>query len=630
MSATESRRYYYGQRRQDAPAPVNPWAIRLPLLMVTGIFLSFFALVAAVAGYQFIYSGKIYPGVSTVFGQNIAGMSPNEAETSLEEEVTFSEDSVIAFRYEDQTWEYTAAELGLQFDVNATVEAAYQVGRDDNTIANLSDQWDTWLNGYPVVPVITYDQAQAQQVINGLAQDHIDQPVLDATLAIRDLRAYATPSQAGYTLDTRAALNLLQREIVKLNGYSEIDLTPLVRQQQPEIQDAQEAARLVNIALDPRGVTFVVATEDGGDAGPWTADPESIENMLRIERMANDDGTAYYDVRLETNQVEDFLRRIAPELIRDPVNARFIFNDESRLLEVLEPSINGRSLNVEATVPTFTEAVFSTTDRTVPLVFNIDVPPIHDEMTGEELGITEQVVAATTYFYNSTAARRTNVQVAASRFHGLVIPPQSEFSFNQWLGDVSLDEGYESALIIVGDRTITGVGGGVCQVSTTVFQSAFYGGFPILERYPHGYRVAYYEQGEGPGMDATVYSPVVDFRFLNDTDYHLLIETYVDVNRSSVTFKFYSTDTGRTVQKFGPNIRNVKPAPPAIYRANGNLAPGQVRQVDYAVSGADVYVYRTIRDADGNILVDKEEFFSRYLPWPAQFEVAPGDRRING
>ena len=104
------------------------------------------------------------------------------------------------------------------------------------------------------------------------------------------------------------------------------------------------------------------------------------------------------------------------------------------------------------------------------------------------------------------------------------------------LGDVSLDTGYAEALIIYGNRTIQGVGGGVCQVSTTLFRTAFFGGYPVVERYPHAYRVSYYEYTAGgdvdpdlAGLDATVFTPVVDFRFTNDTPYWLLMETYVNV-----------------------------------------------------------------------------------------------------
>jgi vancomycin resistance protein YoaR len=173
------------------------------------------------------------------------------------------------------------------------------------------------------------------------------------------------------------------------------------------------------------------------------------------------------------------------------------------------------------------------------------------------------------------------------------------------------------------------VGGGVCQGATTAFQTAFYGGYPILERVEHAYRVGYYEEGEGAGMDATVYAPIVDFRFKNDTPYYLLIETYVNVNNSTVTWKFYSTGMNRRVVKDGPYIRNQTSAPPPIYHANPALVSGQIRQIDYAVSGADVYVYRTVYE-DDRVIIDHEEFHSHYVSWADQYEVAPGDPRING
>jgi vancomycin resistance protein YoaR len=218
--------------------------------------------------------------------------------------------------------------------------------------------------------------------------------------------------------------------------------------------------------------------------------------------------------------------------------------------------------------------------------------------------------------------RRQNIQVAAARFHGVVVGPGEEFSFNEHLGDVSQETGFEEGLIIYGGRTVKGVGGGVCQVSTTAFQTAFYAGFPIIERWPHGYRVSYYESGEGPGMDATVFSPIVDFRFINDTSHHLLIETYFSSGSATLTWKFYSTSDGRTVQKDGPNITNRVPHGPDVYEENPDFKPGQIKQVDYAVDGADVTIYRSVY-RDGAILY-QDTFFTHYLPWQAVFQVAPG------
>lgn len=625
MSLSSDPRRYYAS--QSNPATVlNPWTLRLPLLVVSGLLLMFFMVIASLAGYQFMYQDKVYPGISTVYGLDLTGMTRDEVRTALQSRFAYAQDASFVFTHNGQSWEYTAAELGVQLDLEATVDTVFAVGRSDSAVTNLWDQWQVWRNGQPVSPVITYNQSEAERLIRKIASDNIDQPILDATLTIRNHQAIATPSQVGRVVDVQAVLDLLRQEILGLSMRSEIQL--IVREQAPAIQEAQNAANLVNIALDTRGVTFFVPNDTGiTNTGPWTATAESIENMLRIERVENGDGTAYYDVKIIPDQTEAFLRQIAPELRKTAINARFTFNDDTRQLEVLQPSQNGYELDVANTIPLFQQAVFDSVNRNVPLAF-IPVPAfVNESMTAAELGITEEVVSATTYFVGSTSARRTNIDVAASRYHGLVIAPGAIFSFNEWLGDVSPETGFAEGLIIYGNQTITGVGGGVCQVSTTVFQAAFYGGFPIVERYPHGYRVSYYETGEGPGMDATVYSPIVDFKFRNDTPYHLLLESYYNGSNSTVTFKIYSTDTGRSVTKDGPYVRNVRPAPAPVYRATAGVT-GTV-QVDYAVSGAEVYVYRTIRDADGNVIVDNEQFYSNYIPWPAQYQVPIGDSRAN-
>ena len=124
-----------------------------------------------------------------------------------------------------------------------------------------------------------------------------------------------------------------------------------------------------------------------------------------------------------------------------------------------------------------------------------------DQSTGEELGITELVKAETSYFYGSSASRVQNIQTAASKFHGLMVAPGETFSMATALGDITLDNGYAEAMIIIGGQTIKGVGGGVCQVSTTLFRTAFFSGFPIVERYADAYRVYYYEKVAGNHID---------------------------------------------------------------------------------------------------------------------------------
>lgn len=622
---TADPRRYYPPSRDNVVDPINPWALRLPLLIIAGLLLVFFAMVGSLAGYQFMYQDKVVPGVSTVYGADMTGMTAAEVRSELENRFTYANEATFTFQYDNQSWTYTAAELGVALDVDATVEAIVKAGRDGNSISNLWDQWLIYRDGYAVSPVVTYNQSEAEAILLTIAEE-INQPVRDATITISGGQAVAGESQVGRDVDVQTALDLLRRDILRLVSSSEIIIP--VQTTSPAIADATEAVAIANRILDPRGVTFYIPSELGIDAGPWTATPISLENMLRIDRVDNGDGTARYDVYVTSDQARQFLTDLAPELVSEPVNARFLFNESTSQLELLDPGRNGRRLNIEATLPQFEAAALSTDNRQVPLVFEDVLAEVNPNMTAADLGITELVIERTTSFRGSTQARLTNVTVAAARFHGLVIPPNSIFSFNEWLGDVSLDTGFEEALIIYGDQTITGVGGGVCQVSTTVFQTAFFGGYEIIERVPHGYRVSYYEQdGTGPGLDATVYSPIVDFKFRNDTDYYLLIESYVNPSNYTLTFKFYSTDTGRYVEVDGPTIRNTQPAPPPIYRET----PGITRtiQVDYAVPGADVYVYRDVYDQYGNLIVEDETFISNYVPWPAQFQVPIGDSRAN-
>ena len=237
---------------------------------------------------------------------------------------------------------------------------------------------------------------------------------------------------------------------------------------------------------------------------------------------------------------------------RAPANARFSFNDDTRVLDLIQNAVSGRSLDVEASLENINSRI-SAGEHSIPLTLISNQPQVADTATTQDLGITELVYSETTYFYGSSAARISNIRTAAANFHGLLVAPGEEFSMANAMKDVTLDNGYTEALIIFGDQTIKGVGGGVCQVSTTLFRTAFFSGFPITERYAHAYRVGSYEQTASggsnsnlAGLDATVFIPVVDLKFTNNLAYWLLMETYV--TDSSITWKFYSTKDGRSVE----------------------------------------------------------------------------------
>jgi vancomycin resistance protein YoaR len=599
-----------------------PWLVRLPLLAMGGGALLISLLILFIAVHQLQYDGLIYPGVSA-YGLALGGLTRDEANTALAKQFTYGSQAVFTFRDGDHSWQMNAADLGVSFDSKQIADQAFALGRTGGLVRGLLDQWRAWVNGTALAPTIVYNQSRTTAFLQQIAAT-IDRPMKDATIMLAGTTVTTTPSQVGRSVDVNATLGALRTVILNMNTGAEIRL--VIHDTPPAIPEAETAAAQVRAALVGPIQLYVNNAQKG--EGPWQLTPDFVAKLITIPRVEDGIGKAHYAVNITISPVSTLLQNIATQLQVDPVDARFVFNDTTNQLQVTSDSVNGRSLDVDATMSAIQSALFSVDKRKVALVFKQLVPTVNSQATGQQLGITQLLVSATTHFYGSTQERRTNIQVAASKFQGLVIKPGEEFSFDKYLGDVSPETGYETGLVIFGNQTIKGVGGGVCQVSTTVFQAAFFGGFPINERYAHGYRVGYYESGSasangttynsGAGLDATVYSPQVNFQFTNDTPYYILIEEFFDPAQQALTFKFYSTSSGRVVTKDGPYISNPVPHGATVYQDSTDLAPGQTRQVDYAVDGSDVHVYRTITQ-NGKILVNREDFFSHYLPWQAIF-----------
>jgi len=607
---------------------IGPWLIRVPLLGMTAALLLVFLGVIYVAVHQLQYDTLIYPGVSA-YGIPLSGMTRQQAAAALASRYTYGDNAIFTFRDGSKSWQMAARDLGVTFDPQQTASEAYKIGRSDNLVNNLYDQAEAFSSGRAIQPVIVFDQSKAAAFLEKIAGE-INKPVQDATIKLTGTTVSTTPSQIGRELDIPATLGLLRPIVLNMSTGGEIKL--IVKETPPAIRDAEEAAKQIR-AMVGSPIQIYIEGATTKDPGPWQVSPDFISGMIGIIRKDDGNGAAHYEVTTNADPLKNFMQNLAPQLTSEPVNARFLFNDDSKQLQVITDSVDGRSLDVDTTLKNFKNVLTRPDNRRAALVFKTEVPKVNSKSTAAELGIKEEIVSSTTFFYGSSPERRTNIQVAAAKFHGLVIAPGEEFSFNKYLGDVSPEEGYETGLVIYGNQTIKGVGGGVCQVSSTVFQAAFFAGFPIKERYPHGYRVGYYESGSaivngqkyssGVGLDATVYGPIIDLKWVNDTPYYLLMTSTYRPNEQSLTFKFYSTSTGRQVIKEGPTLSNVVPHGPTKYQESADLKPGQQRQVDYAVDGVDAHVYRTIK-LNGQIIVNREDIYSHYLPWSAIFQVAPG------
>jgi vancomycin resistance protein YoaR len=571
-----------------------------------------------VIGYQLLYAGRIFPGVS-VAGVDLSGMKPSDAAVKLSQVLSYPINGKILFRDGEKAWVASPAQLGMVFDPSSSAMTAYGLGRKGGLFGALSGQIRAAGVGVKVAPVIVFDQRVAYNYLLQIASQ-INQPVKEASLVVNGTDVVTETGQVGRELKMEATLIYLGGQ---LQTFADGEVKLVVQEIQPQFLDVSaQADKARQILSQPLTLTIPNATAD--DPTPYIYNQQVLSSLISVQRGA--DGGI--QVGLSQTGLRDLLVPIKSQLDRKSQDARFIFNDTTRQLDLIQESTSGRTMDVEASIQAINDALLRG-EHTVPLVINEEQPRVASTATAQQLGITELLVAETSYFYGSSAERMQNIQAAAARFHGVLVAPGETFSMGETMGDVSLDNGFAEALIIYGGRTIKGVGGGVCQVSTTLFRTVFDAGFPVVERTPHAYRVGYYEQTASgapdpnlAGMDATVYFPLVDFKFTNDSQYWILMETYM--GSASLTWKFYSTSDGRTVSSTTTGVTDVVPAPSPAFEENPELKKNEMKQVDWAANGADVSITRTV--SRGGAVLFQDTFTTHYQPWQAICQYGPDSK----
>ena len=599
------------------PYQRTPIVPQIVAALISGVTLFFIVIITWTLGYQLIYAGRIFPGVS-VAGVDLSGLTPSDAAVKLNQTLSYPIAGKILFRDGERAWVATPAELGMVFDPSSSAVSAYRLGRSGGLFRALSGQVRAGGVGVNVQPVIIFDQRVAYQYLRQISTQ-VDQPVLEAGLSLEGTNVVAAPGQTGRELKIDATLVYLGAQ---LQTFSDGEVPLVIQELQPQIIDVSAQADVARQILS-QPLTLTLPDDGIANPGPFVYDVQVLANMLAVQSAPGG-----VQVVLNTDGLSQMLEPVKTRTDRPAKDAKFIFNDDTRQLDVVEESQTGLIVDVDASVKAINEALLRG-EHSVQLAVKVDEPQISSTTTGQELGITELLWAETSYFYGSSSERIQNIEAAASRFHGVLVAPGEIFSMGETMGDVSLENGFAEALIIYGGRTIKGVGGGVCQVSTTLFRAAFNAGFPIVERYSHAYRVSYYERTIGggidpslAGLDATVYFPLVDFKFKNDSPYWILMETYM--TSTSLTWKFYSTSDGRSVVKETTGPVNVVSAPPAKFEENPDLKKNVMKQVDWAANGADVTVSRTVM-RDGAVLF-QDQITTHYEPWQAVCEYGPDSK----
>ncbi len=381
-----------------------------------------------------------------------------------------------------------------------------------------------------------------------------------------------------------------------------------------ENETATASAKELNIGYDAK-----LMAEQASELGK---SPNILSNFFIITNAYLNGITLNSSYTIDEARLAGHLAPFKELAHKDAINAEFeIVNN--RVVKFSQ-SQNGTTLDIKRIKSFVAERIPDIIQSDKMQEFQLTLPIIttEPEITTEEAneyGIVEKIGEGTSYFAGSIPNRVHNVGHAADKIDGTLVAPGEEFSFNKHVGDISALAGYKEAYVISGGRTVLGDGGGVCQVSTTLFRAMLDAGVPITERHAHSYRVSYYEQQSPPGIDATIYVPTVDLKFKNDTGNHILIVSDFSPQEARLTFTMYGKNDGRVSQISNPVILSQSPPPEPLYEDDPNLPVGTTEQVDFAATGAHIQFTRTVTK-NGEILIE-ETFSTRYSPWRAIYKI---------
>ncbi len=551
------------------------------------------AVLAAIGiGLAFAGSADRLAHGTRVDGVDVGGLATVDAKRTLARRWQQLARTPIAFTFGSQRFTLTARELGIQPDLDAAVASAQHRG---DGFGFLRGYRRLGLELFPadVSPHTHVSATPLAYELDRIAAE-VDRSHRDAAIQRRGLRFIVVPGRSGSLLDRAAA----SRQIVaSLASFSRAPVALPVRVDPPEITAASlQATRDVAATAVSAPVTLTV--------GPtriklprWR-----IATMLDLSRPGS-------SLRLGGPDATAELRRLERAVNRSPRDADWAVGAGGSVRVV--PALPGITLDVDKSAAAILAAATRPTNRVAPLVY-AEQQPKRTTAQATALGITGTVGAYETFF-GGEANRIHNVQLVSHLVDRKLIAPGSTFSFNGTTGERSAAKGFLEAPVIINGELETGLGGGVCQVSTTVFNAAFVAGLPITARTNHALYISHYPLGR----DATVNYPDVDLKFLNDTGHWLLLRTWV--SSSSLTVALYGAPQHRRVESVTQPLRVVSP-PPVKKTKDPKLAVGQTIVDDPGVPAQTTRVERKVYSPSGKLLSD-ESWSSYYRAVPKQVRV---------
>ncbi|GAB4214271.1 MAG: VanW family protein [Roseiflexaceae bacterium] len=566
------------------------------------------------------YQGKIYPNVS-IQGIPVGEFSRDQAEAALRQRYSAFLAQPATLTYDGRTWTPTPEDLGIRFDFTGAADAAYRAGRGNGVMANLLEVKAIWDNGLELPLKVSFDQTKLRAYLQSITAG-VDQAPVDATLALEGTTVRTTPARAGRQVLIDQTLQELSNGLLSLTPQSVAIQT---RELPPRLADAEVAAAQQQIAALLQGpYTLTVEKKEYS----WAV--EDIALMIDTARVPKDSASDRIAVELNRFPIARRIRQIADETGRGSVNPRLDWNGGN--LRILKPGKPGLRVD-EAAALQAVLAGMSQPNRTLALPV-AEVAPQVTEANLNTLGIKELVSVGRSDFTGSAAYRVTNIGVGMQILNGILLAPGEEFSFNQNIGSIDARNGFVEGYAIISNRTQLEFGGGICQDSTTMFRAAFWAGLPITERWGHSFYISWYDKyalgplGNGPGMDATIFTGGPDLKFVNDTGSWLLIQSSSNPRTGLAEIAFYGTKPDRSVA-ISQRVYNQRPAiTEPVYIPDPKQPRGRMHQTDTARGGMTIDVYRTI--TENGVAKEPELFRTVFKPWANKYAVNPADLGPDG
>jgi len=593
--------------------------------LVGGLLFAAILICGGIISFLLIYQSKIYPN-TTIENVDVSSLSKEAALQKIEKEFKLDSNHQITLQHADTEIATKAGSLNLDYDYQRAVNMAFNHGHSKNIVTKATDLLTTPFKKNNHQLVTTVDTAAVEKLITSFAKQ-IAVPGSKPTATLQTSGAPASleieNGSYGLEVDTEKGV---QQLINELTFSASETLSFPYSFEVPTNQTGLELSEEELAAARERAAVFVDQQLEfiAADLTHYMSDQQLITALQ-------------FPADFNNQEINSIVSEWQEATNRDPVEPIFEYDPETLEVSSFTPPRAGLSLDAETArneVATALEQVEndllssqqSTEEAAPPEITNsfpLTVATTEPETALAEtndLGIVEIIGSGDSQYHHSIPSRVHNVSLTAERTNYEIVKPGEEYSFNESVGEISSRTGYRPAYVIRNGQTELGDGGGVCQVSTTVFRAALDAGLDITRRLQHSYRVSYYELNAKPGIDATVYSGDIDLRFRNDTDHHILVYNQVDEDDRYMKTEIYGTSDGRSTEIIDHRVWDFRPPPPPQYSTDPSLPSGAVRQVDWAVSGVRAEFTNVIKDESGDV-IREDTYTSNYRPWSAKYLV---------